>query len=106
MSDAHEDRETDFIDRALEALDHVLDVFHDKVLRPILMVGRFIAYGLIILLAALVLVVALVIGLLRLLDVYVFVGYVWISYLAIGAAFVAAGMVIWRRRRPVPVRKS
>ena len=106
MSDVREDHEPDFIDRALEFLDHLLDVFHDKVLRPILLIGRFIAYGFIVLLAALVLVIALVIGLLRLLNVYVFIGHVWISYLVIGAIFVVAGLVVWRRRRPVPIRKS
>jgi hypothetical protein len=48
----------------------VLDLVHDKVLRPILLAGRAIAFGLIIVLAALVLVGALVIGFFRLFDVY------------------------------------
>jgi hypothetical protein len=98
--------EPDFIDKALESFDHVLDVFHDRVLRPLLLAGRVVAYGFIILLASLVLVVALIIGLLRLLDVYLFAGHVWISYLIVGAASLVGGLIIWRRRRPVPVRKS
>ena len=53
---------------------------HDKVLRPIILAGRAIAFGLIIVLAAFVLVVALVIGLIRLLDVYAFAGHEWLSY--------------------------
>jgi len=105
VNEARDDREPDFIDRALGAFDHVLDTFHDKVLRPILLAGRVVAYGFIVVLSALVLVIALVIGVLRLLNVYVFVGHVWISYLTLGVVFVAAGMVIWRRRRPVPIRK-
>ncbi len=105
MSDAREQHEPDFIDKGLEYLDHVLDVVHDKVLRPMLLAGRFIAYGFIILLTSLVLAIALLIGVLRLLNVYVFVGHVWISYLTLGAVFVALGLTIWRRRRPVATRK-
>jgi hypothetical protein len=47
----------DFVDKALFQFDHVLDVVHDKVLRPILLAGRALAFGLIIFFAALVLTV-------------------------------------------------
>ena len=106
MDTSGDTRHPDFIDQALGALDHLLDVVHDRVLRPLLLAGRIIAYGLIIALASLFLVIALVIGLLRLLDVYLFAGHVWVSYLLVGALSLGAGLVIWRRRRPVPVRKS
>lgn len=90
----------DAVDKALGALDHALDVVHDKVLRPLIIAGRAVAFGLIIALAALVLAVALVLGLTRLLTVYLFAGHVWITDGVLGALFVAAGMVVWRRRRP------
>jgi ABC-type nickel/cobalt efflux system permease component RcnA len=52
-----------------------------------------------------VLLVALVIGLFRLFDVYLFASHQWLSYASIGALFVVAGLVIWRRRRPIDSRK-
>lgn len=105
VSEANGTHEPDFVDKALHSFDHVLDVVHDRVLRPILLVGRVLAFGLIILLAVLVLLVALVIGLFRLFDVYLFASHQWISYASIGALFVLAGLIIWRRRRPIDSRK-
>lgn len=96
----------DLVDRALGALDHGLDVVHDKVLRPIIVAGRAVAYGLVILLAAVVLVAVVVIGLVRLLDVYAFGGRDWLSYAVVGAVSLLIGLVIWRRRRPVGSRKT
>ena len=97
--------EPDLVDRALGALDHGLDVVHDRVLRPIILAGRAVAYGLVVALAAVVLVVVVVVGLMRLLDVYAFAGRDWLSYAVVGALSLATGLVIWRRRRPVRVRK-
>ncbi len=105
METSDDSRQPDFIDRALGTLDHLLDIVHDKVLRPLLLAGRVVAYGFIIALASLFLVIALIIGLMRLLDVYLFAGHVWISYLLVGALSLGAGLIIWRRRRPVPLRK-
>ena len=105
MSDASEPREPDFVDKILAAFDHLLDVVHDRVLRPVILVGRVVAYGLIIALAALVFVAVVVIGLVRFLNVYAFAGRDWLSYAAVGALSVLAGWVVWRRRRPVKLRK-
>ncbi len=105
MSDANGTPEPDFVDKALHSFDHVLDVVHDRVLRPVLLVGRVLAFGLVILLAVVVLLVALVIGLFRIFDVYVFASHQWISYASIGAIFVLAGFIVWRRRRPIDSRK-
>ncbi len=105
MTEANRPHDQDFVDKALHQFDHVLDVVHDKVLRPLLLAGRAIAFGFIILLAVFVLVVALIIGLIRLLDVYCFAGHEYITYGSIGFLCVVAGMVIWRKRRPVNLRK-
>ena len=83
----------------------MLDLVHDKVLRPILLAGRFVAYGFIVLLASVVLLGALVIGLVRLCNIYLFAGHDWLSYLVIGVLSLVTGMIIWRRRRPVNTRK-
>jgi len=105
VTDASEPREPDLIDRLLGLIDHGLDVVHDKVLRPIIVAARVVAYGLIIAVAAVVLVGALVIGFVRLLNIYAFDGRDWVSYAAVGGASLLAGMFIWRRRRHLKLRK-
>lgn len=104
MTEASEPR-PDIVDRLLALIDHALDVVHDRVLRPIILAARFVAFGLIIFLAALVFVTVIVIGLVRLLDVYAFGGRVWLTYAVVGALSFLGGLVIWRRRRPLKLRK-
>jgi hypothetical protein len=105
VTEASGPRDSDLVDRLLAGFDHLLDVVHDKVLRPIIMVARVLAYGFIIVLAAVVLVVVLVIGFMRLLDIYAFHGREWLSYVVVGGASTLAGLIIWRRRRPLKLRK-
>ena len=105
MNDAKKPIDGDFVDKALFQFDHVLDVVHDRVLRPILLAGRALAYGLIILFAALFLIGALLIGLIRFIDIYCFAGREYLSYVSVGAISLVAGLIIWRKRRPVNLRK-
>ena len=100
-----EQSEPDVIDKALGAFDHVLDIFHDRVLRPIFIAGRAIAFGFIVLMMTLVLVIAGVVGLIRLFNVYLFAGHEWASYAISGLLLLGVGLRIWRRRRPLPLRK-
>ena len=105
MSEEKKEHEPDVVDKAFEAFDHILDVVHDRILRPILVAGRTIAFGFILLLIALVLLIVLVIGIIRLLNVYLFAGHEWLSCLIVGGALVITGLIIWRRRRPATLRK-
>ncbi len=105
MNDARKPTDGDFVDKALFQFDHVLDIVHDRVLRPILLAGRAIAFGLIVLFAGLFLIGALLIGLLRFIDVYFFAGREYLSYLSVGAISLVAGLIVWRKRRPVNLRK-
>jgi hypothetical protein len=105
MNEAKKPTDGDFVDKALFQFDHVLDIVHDRVLRPILLAGRALAYGLIILLAAFFLIGALLIGLLRFVDVYCFAGREYLSYVSVGALSLIAGLIVWRKRRPVNLRK-
>jgi hypothetical protein len=105
MNEAKKPSDGDFVDKALFQFDHVLDIVHDRVLRPILLAGRALAYGLIILLAAFFLIGALLIGLLRFVDVYCFAGREYLSYVSVGALSLLAGLIVWRKRRPVNLRK-
>lgn len=105
MNEAKRSRDGDFVDKALFQFDHVLDIVHDRVLRPILLAGRTLAFGLIILFAGIVLVGALLIGLIRFIDVYLFAGREYLSYVSLGLISLIAGMIIWRKRRPANLRK-
>jgi hypothetical protein len=105
VNEAKKSSDGDVVDKALAQFDHVLDIVHDKVLRPILLAGRALAFGLIILFAAIVLIGALLIGLIRLIDVYCFAGREYLSYVSVGALSLLAGMIIWRKRRPLNLRK-
>lgn len=105
MSEENKQREPDLVDKALSSFDHVLDQVHDRVLRPILIAGRTIAFAFILILMSLVLVAALLIGLVRLLDVYLFAGHEWLTYCVVGLLSLIVGLFIWRRRRPVNLRK-
>lgn len=105
VSEQNQEKNPDFVDKAFSQLDHALDIVHDRVLRPILLAGRAVAFGFILFVMAIVLVVALVIALIRLFDVYVFASHQWLTYVCIGATFVVAGLVIWRFRRPENVGK-
>ena len=100
------DHEPDLVDRALGTLDHALDVVHDKFLRPILLAGRTLAFVFVFLLVGLVLAVVLIVGVIRLFNVYLFANHVWLSYALVGVLSLGAGLVIWRRRRPLPQRKN
>ncbi|MFI5035685.1 MAG: hypothetical protein ACHQFZ_05715 [Acidimicrobiales bacterium] len=95
----------DLVDRLLGAFDHLLDLVHDNVLRPLIIAGRAIAFGFVAVVAVIVLLVALIIGLTRLMNVYLFAGHEWLTFAVLGAIFLVAGMVIWRWRRPAPLRK-
>ena len=105
VNEARKPTDGDFVDKALFQFDHVLDIVHDRVLRPILLAGRALAFGLIILFAGLFLVGALLIGLIRLIDVYCFAGREYLTYVSVGIISLVAGLIIWRKRRPLNLRK-
>lgn len=105
MNENENDRGSDFVDKALGSFDHILDLVHDRVLRPLLLAGRAIAFGFIIFVMSIIVVSALLIGIVRLCNVYFFAGHEWITYAIVGGVSLIAGLVIWRRRRPVNLRK-
>jgi hypothetical protein len=106
VSESPDEHQPDVVDAVFAYFDRFMDAVHDRVLRPIMLAGRFIAYGVILVLLALVIVSALVIGVVRFATVYLFAHHVWITYLVIGAISLSIGLFIWRKRRPVPLRKQ
>lgn len=100
------ERPADVVDKTLSFVDHALDVFHDKVLRPIFLAGRTIAFGFVLLAFGVATLTVLLVGLVRFCDIYLFAGREWITYLSLGAVLVGVGLFLWRSRKPVPQRKS
>lgn len=84
--------------KAADAVDLVVDTIHDKAIRPALLAARAVVFGVLAAALALVVVVLLSVGLVRLLDVYVVGGRVWISYAVLGGIFTVAGLAAWARR--------
>jgi hypothetical protein len=86
--------------KAADMVEMAVDGVFDKVVRPALVAIRAIVFGLVIAIMALVLLVALAIGGVRLLDVYAFSGRVWASDALVGSLLTVAGLVAWSFRRP------
>jgi H+/Cl- antiporter ClcA len=85
-------------EKAVDLVDLVVDTIRDRIVRPVILVGRAIVFGLLI--AAAVVVVAVVVSIagLRFLDVYAFPNHVWASYALLGTVFTIAGLWAWSKR--------
>ena len=86
--------------KAADLVDLVVDTFRDRVIRPIILVGRSIVFGLLIAAVVIVISVVVAVAILRLLDVYAFAHHVWASYTVLGIVFSAAGLWAWVKRSP------
>jgi hypothetical protein len=86
--------------KVADSIESSVAVFHDRLIRPIMVVARAVAFSFVIVSMTLVLGTAASIGLIRLLDVYVFPGRVWASYALVSALFLAVGSWAWSLRRP------
>jgi hypothetical protein len=81
-----------------DTIEGVVGAFRVQVIRPLMLVARGLVFGVIVGAMALVVAVLLVIGLVRIMTVYLFGGRVWASYLLLGIIFVTGGYVVWSRR--------
>ena len=86
--------------KAVDLIDLVIDTIRDKVIRPVILVGRSIVFGLLIAALVIVLAVAVSVAVLRLLDVYAFAHHVWASYTVLGVVFTIVGLWAWSKRTP------
>lgn len=84
--------------KAVDAVDLVVDVVHDKVVRPALIAGRAVVFGVLIAFVALVVLILLAVGFVRLLDVYAFGDRVWASDALLGTIFGVGGFFLWLQR--------
>jgi hypothetical protein len=88
--------------KAAARVDDLVGIVRDHSTVPILRGAEIAVYGLVAAVLLLVVLVLLSVGVLRLLDAYVFGRRVWASYALLGALFSLAGMFCLARRKPRP----
>lgn len=84
---------------AADLVVEVVDKVRDKTATPVLTISRAIVYGTAIVFLAIMAVVLLIVGVVRVINSYL-PGDVWATYLLLGALFLGAGLLVWSTRRP------
>jgi hypothetical protein len=87
-----------------DRIESVVDTVRDKTTVPATQVARGIVYGIVVLVLALVILVLVIIGLMRVLYVYLpihpLARRIWVADAIVSAIFLGAGALVWRLRRP------
>lgn len=97
---------TDWPGRATDMVEDVVGAVHDRVVRPLLLVGRAVVYGIVIAAMAAALGILLAIALVRLLDNYAFGHRAWAAEALVGGVITLAGLAAWAYRRPRGANRS
>jgi hypothetical protein len=84
--------------QATETVETVVVALRDKTVRPLTLVARAIVYGLVAAAVAMIVVWLSSVGVLRLLDIYLFPGRVWASYTMLGGILTLSGLFLWTLR--------
>lgn len=84
--------------KVAQGVEETVAVVHDRIVRPLLIAGRALVFGLVAGAMALVLLTLLAIAAVRILDVYAFGHRVWPADALVGAILVAAGAFAWSKR--------
>jgi hypothetical protein len=85
--------------QATETVETVVVAVRDKTVRPLTLVARAIVYGLVAGTVAMIVLWLSSVGVLRLLDIYLFPGRVWASYTMLGGILTLSGLFLWTLRR-------
>lgn len=83
--------EQDWASRATKSVESLVELVRDRSTRPVLFAVKALVAGILVAIVAVFLVVALSVGVVRLLTVDVFGGRVWASDLLVGGIFASAG---------------
>jgi hypothetical protein len=89
----------DWAAQLTEKIGQVVELIRDRTVRPVQSFVRAAIFGVLAFFVVVFVLVALVIGLVRLLDNEVFDQRVWASYLLLGGIFVVIGAFISRMRQ-------
>jgi hypothetical protein len=82
-----------------DRIEAFVDSVRNKTSVPLARIARAVVYGIIVGVMGVVAFLLLLIGLLRVLDVYL-PGNVWAAHLFLGVVFTVLGLLVWRQRRP------
>jgi len=96
---AAEDAAAQWQTRIVDTVEDTVAAVHDRVIRPLLLVGRAVVFGIIVAAMAFVVSILFAVATVRLLDVYAFRNRVWASDALIGGLLTVGGLVLWTRRR-------
>lgn len=81
------------------AVEDLAGVIRSKAVRPLETVARLIVLGIIAAIVGLVTVILTAVGTIRVLNVYLFAGQEWASYLIVGGIFLVVAMLCSSRKR-------
>jgi hypothetical protein len=96
-TDAPSSRGHDWPAQAADSIVDVVGTVRQKTTGPALTATRGVVYGLLIVIVAIMAVVLLIVGLVRLAHNWV---DVWLAYVVLGAVFAIVGGLMWRQRAP------
>lgn len=92
------EKQIDFATRTVDTIDTVVSTIRGKTVDPLIKLTRIVVYGILAMMALVVVAILGSIALIRILDVYAFGNRVWISYLIIGGIFTVIGLLLWSKR--------
>ena len=87
----------DWAAQTADTIERVVGSVRGKTSEPVERVARIVVYGLVAGALGTCALVLLIVGLIRVLDVYL-PGEVWIPYAALGGIFTLLGLLLWRKR--------
>ena len=87
----------DWDQKATSKLLDTVDLVRVKTGSPAIGVARMVVYGLLTAVLALIALILLIIGLVRLLDSYL-PATVWLTYTILGSIFLVVGLFLWSKR--------
>ena len=91
----------DWPTQATDAVVRTVDTVRDKTTGPIQTAARGVVYGILATVAATMVTVLVIVGLVRFLDAIQPFGNIWLPYLELGVVFSLGGYLVFRRRRRI-----
>ena len=95
----------DWTVQAADTIESVVGSIRDKTEVPLETVARALVYGLVAGVMGLTALILVAIALVRVLEVYLPIGDVWLPDLIIGGLFTLLGLFLWSKRKPADASK-
>lgn len=84
--------------RTADTIETVVGTLREKTVGPLIKLTRAVVYGVLALVALVVVGIMVSIAAVRILDVYAFGNHVWITYFVIGGIMTILGLFLWMKR--------